>query len=138
MFSARKCRITRSELPRTCVENARSGGTSLVIGSCGASQNFLSDINIGKSVVAQRRGNSSHRPVDCNSEDELGRPVTAEGSGAHARCIDHKTTLPATAHIADSQAIRTQTIAHSTETAECTLNTSMSNVLFHTYINLTR
>jgi hypothetical protein len=85
------------------VENARSGGTFARhwLVRC-ASQNFLFDINIGEFVVAQRRDRSSRQFSDCNSEDELGRPVTAQGSSAYARCVDYKTAVPAKAHIADS------------------------------------
>jgi hypothetical protein len=120
------------------VENARSGGTFARhwLVRC-ASQNFLFDINIGEFVVAQRRDRSSRQLVNWDSEDELGRSITAQGGGAYARCVDYKTALPATAHISDSQATRTQTIAHSTETAECTLNTSMFRTLFHACTSLT-
>jgi hypothetical protein len=102
-----------------------------------ASQNFLFDINIGKSVVVRRRVNTSRQIIDCISEHELGRPITVQGGGAYARCLDDKTALPAEAHIPDSQATRKETVAHSTKAAECAFNTGMYQVLFHVCSSLT-
>jgi hypothetical protein len=85
----------------------------------------------------QRRDKASRQLVDCISEDELGWSITAQGGGTHARYIDYKTALPAEAHIPDNQAKRKETVAHSTETAECTFNTSMYQVIFYVCNSLT-
>jgi hypothetical protein len=63
--------------------------------------------------------------------NELGWSTTAQGGDIAPCRFCLKTALPAEAHIADVKSTAKETVAHSTETARCTVNTGKREAIVY-------